>query len=143
MDTQIINKPLEISIYGFAGTAVNKDYAATAFRLMDSMWKIVKSQNIPNEGKNIWVYEPGEQVFAGVELKDIAPQNSGLEYKKIILNKYAYYKHIGPYNLISQAGLKMRKDLAEEGYELSSIYIEIYGHATPTDSETELIMALK
>lgn len=143
MDTQIINEPLEISIYGFAGTVFNKDYTGTAFSLMNKMWTIVKSQNIPNEGMNIWVYEPGEQIFAGVKLKGVPPADSGLEFKKIILNSYAYYKHIGPYNLIPQAGSKMKREITEMGYEVSMPYIEIYGHASPTDSETELLMALK
>ncbi|HCN84031.1 MAG TPA: hypothetical protein DIT07_10495 [Sphingobacteriaceae bacterium] len=145
MDTKIIHEPLEISIYGFSGVALNKDYVGTAFRLMDKMWGIVKSQNIADEGVNIWIYEPDEQVFAGVKLKDVPPQDSGLEFKKIIINRYAYYKHTGPYNMIPQAGSKMKKEIAEQGYNISSPYIEIYGHSTPdpAKSETELLMALK
>lgn len=145
MDTKIIHEPLEISIYGFSGTAFNKDYAGTAFRLMDKMWKVVKSQNIASEGVNIWIYENGDQVFAGVKLKDTSPQGTGMEFKKIILDKYAYYKHTGPYNLLPQSGLKMKREISELGYDVSMPYIEIYGHATPdpAKAETELLMALK
>jgi len=84
-------------------------------------------------------------VFAGVELEDTSSQNTDLEKKNIILNKYAYYKHVGPYNLIKQAGLRMRGELTDSGYEIISPYIEIYGHWTNDESklETELIMCLK
>src|SRR4051812_36755305 len=98
MKLEIIERPLHMDIYGFSGTAVGKDYAGTAFKLMDKMWKIVKSDNLKNKGLNIWVYEPNEMVFAGVELDDAPHHNTGLEQKKVTLKKYAYYKHVGPYH---------------------------------------------
>ncbi|HMG66227.1 MAG TPA: GyrI-like domain-containing protein [Chitinophagaceae bacterium] len=145
MNLEIINEPLKLEIYGFSGIAINNDYAGTAFRLMDKMWKIVKSNNLKNKGLNIWVYEPGHSVFAGVELIDIPNQDTGLEQKSITLLKYAYFKHIGPYNLIKQAGQNMTEELKSKGYETILPYIEIYGHWTndETKLETELLMSLK
>jgi effector-binding domain-containing protein len=145
MNLEIITEPLNLNIYGFAGIAVNKDYAGTAFKLMDRMWQIVKSNNLKNKGVNIWVYEQDESVFAGVELNDIANHDTGLEQKSITLLKYAHYKHIGPYNLIKQAGKNMADELKSKGYETILPYIEIYGHWTNDDTklETELLMSLK
>jgi effector-binding domain-containing protein len=145
MNVEIINEPLRLDIYGFSGIAINKDYAGMAFRLMDRMWKAVKSNNLKNKGINIWVYEQDEKVFAGVELDGIPNQDTELEQKSITLVKYAYYKHIGPYNLIKQAGQKMRDELKSKGYETTLPYIEIYGHWTndETKLETELLMSLK
>jgi predicted transcriptional regulator YdeE len=145
MAVEIINKPFSIDIHGFSGIAINKDYVGTAFRLMDKMWQIVKSNNIKNKGLNIWVYESNEKLFAGVELEDTSKQDTGLEQKKITLTKYAYYKHMGPYNLIKQAGRNMTDELKNSGYEISDPYIEIYGHWTndETKLETELLMCLK
>ena len=145
MNVEIINKTLSLNIHGFSGAALNKDYAGTAFKLMDKMWQIVKSNGLKNKGLNIWVYEPDEKVFAGVELEDSPPQNSGLEQKNITLEKYAYYKHVGPYELIKQSGQRMRDELIANGFEITSPYIEIYGHWTndETKLETELIMCLK
>jgi effector-binding domain-containing protein len=145
MNLEIITEPLSLNIYGFAGIAVNKDYAGTAFKLMDRMWQIVKSNNLKNKGLNIWVYEQGESVFSGVELSDIANLETGLEQKSISLLKYAHYKHIGPYNLIKQAGQNMADELKSKGYETILPYIEIYGHCTndETKLETELLMSLK
>lgn len=145
MNLEIINEPLSLDIFGFSGIAINKDYAGTAFRLMDKMWKAVKSNNLKNKGLNIWVYENDEKVFAGVELTEIPNHNTGLEQKNITLLKYAYYKHIDPYNLIKQAGHNMRNELKSKGYEIILPYIEIYGHWTNDETrlETELLMALK
>ena len=145
MNVEIVTEPLNLNVYGFSGVATNKDYAGTAFRLMDKMWKIVKSNNVKNKGLNIWVYEQGDGVFAGVELDDVPNENLGLEQKKISLSKYAYYKHIGPYNLIKQASQNMTAELKSNGFETTLPYIEIYGHwnSDETKLETELIMSLK
>jgi len=143
MNIEIVTKSLQLTVYGFSGTAVNKDYAGTAFKLMDKMWQVVKTNGLKNRGQNIWVYEPQEYVFAGVELAGNA-SNTGLEQKTILLTKYAYYKHIGSYNLIKQAGQNMSAEIKNRGFETTFPYLEIYGHWTndETKLETELLMSL-
>ncbi|HRH51155.1 MAG TPA: GyrI-like domain-containing protein [Panacibacter sp.] len=145
MSLEIINTPLILNIYGFSGIAINKDYSGTAFKLMDKMWQTVKSKKLKNKGLNIWVYEEDHRVFAGVELSDILDQDTGLEQTRITLLKYAYYKHVGSYNLIKRAGQNMTNELKNKGYETMLPYIEIYGHWTndETKLETELLMSLK
>jgi effector-binding domain-containing protein len=145
MNLEIINKNLKLDIYGFSGTAMNKDYAGTAFTLMDKMWQIVKSNGLKNKGNNIWVYEQNEKVFAGVELDESPTHDTGLEQKNITLIKYAYCKHIGPYNLLKQTGQNMKNELTDRGFETTFPYVEIYGHWTndETKLETELLMCLK
>jgi predicted transcriptional regulator YdeE len=145
MPVEIITQPFNLIIYGFSEMAINKNYAATAFKLSGKMWQIVKLNNLKNKGLNIWVYEQRNSVFAGVELNDTPNQDTGLELKHITLLKYAYYKHIGPYNLIQQAGQNMTNELKRMGYETTLPYIEIYGHYTNDDTklETELIMCLQ
>lgn len=146
MNIEIITKSLQLDIYGFGDLTINKDYAGTAFKMSGKMWDVVKTKGLKNKGMNIWVYEPGESVFAGVELDNAAIGiSSGLEEKKLSLQKYAYYKHIGPYHLIKQTGQKMTSELTEKGFEVTLPYIEIYGHWTNDESklETELLMSLK
>jgi effector-binding domain-containing protein len=145
MKTEIINKPIRLDIYGISGTAINKDYAGTAFRLSGKMWQVVKSNNLKNKGLNVWIYEPDEKVFTGVELEENPKDDIGLEQKSITLSKYAYYKHVGPFNLIKQAGLAMTDEIRQAGLETDLPYIEIYGHWTSdeTKQETELLMSLK
>jgi len=145
MNIDIITTDLRLTMYGFSGTAVNKDYVGKVFELMDKMWQAVKSNGLENKGKNIWVYEPDDKVFAGVEVDDTPQQDTGMEQKNIHLSRYAYYKHIGPYQLIKQSGEYMTGELKNRGFEIISPYIEIYGHWTNDESklETELIMAIK
>jgi len=145
MKIDIITTDLRLTMYGFSGTAVNKDYVGKVFELMDKMWQAVKSNGLENKGKNIWVYEPDDKVFAGVEVDDTPQQDTGMEQKNIHLSKYAYYKHIGPYQLIKQSGEYMTGELKNRGFEIISPYIEIYGHWTNDESklETELIMAIE
>ena len=145
MNVEIVDKPFSIDIYGFSGVAVNKDYVETAFKLSGRMWETVKSNNLKNKGINMWVYEPGELVFTGVELDNILVPGTGLELRHVSLTKYAYYKHIGPYRLIKQVGQNMQNELSRNGFETRLPYIEIYGHWTndETKSETELLMSLK
>ncbi len=142
MNLEIVTEPLRLDIYGFSGIAINKDYTGTAFKLMGKMWQTVKSNNLKNKGLNVWVYEQGEKVFAGVELTAIPEHSIGLEQKNISLTKYAYYKHIGSYNLIKQVGQNMRDELKSKGFETILPYIEIYGHWTEDETklETELLM---
>ena len=145
MNLEIISKPLILNIHGFSGIAANRDYAGTAFKLMDRMWKIVKGNDLKNKGLNIWVYEEGHGVFAGVELEGIPEQDFGLEQKTVSLSAYAYYKHIGPYHLIKQAVADMTGELKSRGCNTGLPYIEIYGHWTNEESksETELLMSIK
>jgi effector-binding domain-containing protein len=144
MDVKIITADRRLDLHGFSGTVVDKDYAGTAFGLMDKMWKVIRTNGLKNKGLNIWVYEPNEKIFAGVEL-DEDSGNTGLEQKNILLTKYAYYKHTGPYGLIKQTGQNMISELKNRGFESSLPYIEIYGHWTNDESklETELLMNLK
>ncbi len=144
MNIEIIHTPLTIEIYGFSGIALNNDYAGTAFKLSGKMWQIVKENGIKNKGQNIWVYEPDESVFAGVELDEPRNRNSELQHKTITLKKYAYFKHIGSYNLLKQTGQNMIKEIKERGFQTTLPYIEIYGRRNndETKLETELLMSL-
>ncbi|MDH4057769.1 MAG: GyrI-like domain-containing protein, partial [Cyclobacteriaceae bacterium] len=98
-----------------------------------------------NKGKNIWVYDTADKIFAGIELDNQTVNNFGLEKMTIDIDKYAYFKHIGAYNLIKQTGYRMTDELTKQGYEIIQPYIEIYGHWNNDESksETELIMRLK
>ncbi len=145
MNIEIFTKILEFDTYGFSGIVANGDYAGTAFKLMNKMWQIVRANDLTNKGKNIWIYEKDNSVFAGVELEGILKPEIILEHKILSFTKYAYYKHIGPYNLIKQVGQAMDNEIKEKGFEVTLPYVEIYGHWTNDESklETELVKCLK
>lgn len=138
-----IRENLVLQLHGCSGTASNKDYAATAFRLMDKMWSAVKQNAVKNKGLNIHIYGANDEVFAGVELLS-EPGECGLEARTVSLVRYAYFKHTGPYRLIREAGTDMRSSLKAKGLRTGFPYIEIYGHWTSDESklETELLMNL-
>lgn len=146
MDIEIISNHLPLTIYGIGAVAVNKDYTGTAFKASGRMWDIIKMNGIKNKGRNIWVYEEGDKVFAGVELEEnTVPGNALLDKKELRLGKHAYYKHIGPYNRIKETGKAMTAQLIQQGFEVVLPSIEIYGHWTndETKLETELLMCVK
>lgn len=145
MTVDIFNKNFTLNLYGFSAIALNKEYVPTAFQLMDRMWKTVKGNGLKNTGLNIWVFEPDDKVFSGVQLTDTPDHNLGLEQKTVLLTKYASHIHVGSYSLIKQAGQDMRKELQKMGYEPTMPYIEIYGHMfeDETQLKTELLVALK
>ena len=145
MNMEIFHRKLGFDLHGFSGTAIGRDYAGIAFKLMDKMWQLVKANNLRNKGLNIWVYEPEEKVFAGVELYDTPGEEVRLEHKNISLVKYAYFKHVGPYKLIKEAGQNMINEIKKRGFEMDAPYVEVYGHWNndETKLETELYISLK
>jgi effector-binding domain-containing protein len=145
MEIQIIDKPLKIAVYGFSATVINKNWSGTGSQLMNKLWEKIKANNLRHKGLNIWVYEDGYKMFTGVELDDVPQIDSSLELKNIDLSKYAYYKHIGPYQQIGNKGTQVLAELKSKGIETSLPYIEIYGHWTSDETklETELIWCLK
>ncbi|MBS1563908.1 MAG: hypothetical protein JST39_05940 [Bacteroidetes bacterium] len=144
MEIQLIHHPLKLHVFGFGGIAVNKNYAATAFGLMDKVWPVIKSKGLKHKGLNTWIYEAEDKVFAGVELEDSTAADTGLEQKIVLLDKYAYIKHIGPYSLIKQTSNYMQNEIRKMGLTPALPYIEIYGHWTEDESrlETELLLAI-
>jgi len=144
MDVEILDQDFNLTLYGFSGTVMNKNYGDTGFKLMNKMWDKVRTHNLKHKGINVWVYEPNDRMFAGVELEQAAANDVGLESKQINLAKYAYYRHIGPYSGLAGAYSKMRAYLVEKNLNVSSPGLEIYGHWNQDESklETEILMAL-
>lgn len=145
MDISIKQTPFTVALYGFSGIAVNKEYGRMGMQLMDRMWKEVKQRNIKNKGINCWVYLPNHEVFTGVELEGPPPAESDLEHRVVTLEKYAYYKHIGPYHLLAQVYAGIRNEISARGLTISSPGMEIYGHwhADESKLETEILIAVE
>jgi effector-binding domain-containing protein len=142
---EIINQPFNVTLYGFSGKVLNKDYAGTGRPLMDALWKEVKSKEIKNKGINYWVYEKDEMLFCGVELDQEPPADTKLELKKINLAKYAYWKHTGPYTKLKEAYSNMDSALEKRNIKPHLPFLEIYGHwnEDETKLETEILFSLE
>lgn len=144
MKLEIINKPFNVTLHGFSGKVLNKNYAGTGGPLMGAMWKEIKSRGIKNKGINYWVYDRNDILFTGVELEQDLPADVKLESKMISLSKYAYWKHIGPYTRLKDAYDGMHTELEKRKLNFYYPFLEIYGHWTNDESklETEIIFSL-
>jgi hypothetical protein len=140
-----IHKDLTLSLHGYSGIADLDNWAGTGKRLMDKMWKEVRALQLPNKGLNVWVYEEGSHMFAGVELMTSPPPESTLEQKTVTLPRYAYHKHRGPYDAIVSTYAAAREELKKVGIQPILPYVEIYGHHhdDPAQQETELLWSIK
>lgn len=139
-----IRKDFSISLYGFSGVAARQDWAGAGKNLMDRLWREVKTQQLPNKGINVWVYEEGDLLFTGVELTTPPPAGCLLEAKTISLPRYAYFKHIGPYTGMKTTYEAAREEFKKVGIRACLPYVEIYGHWTddPAKLETELLWSI-
>jgi effector-binding domain-containing protein len=145
MPLEIINKPFSVTLYGYSGKVLNKNYPGTGGPLMDAMWKEIQSKKIKNKGINYWVYEKDDMLFTGVEPDQDIPEDSKMELKKIHLPEYAYWKHIGPYPKLKSAYDAMHTELEKRNIPFYFPFLEIYGHWTADENklETEILFALQ
>jgi hypothetical protein len=139
-----IRKDFTISLYGFSGVVARQDWAGTGKSLMDRLWQEVKTQQLPNKGLNVWVYDEGNQLFTGVELTTPPPAGSPLETKTVSLLRYAYFKHVGPYIEMKTTYEAAREEFKKVGIRACLPHVEIYGHWTddPAKLETELLWSI-
>ena len=140
-----VKKDLRLSLHGVSGVATERNWAATGMSLMNKMWGQVKSHHLKNSGTNVWVYEPGDKLFTGVELLVPPPAFVSLEHKDVHLPEYVYYKHIGPYDKIKEVFPQLKAELDRRGINHRLPYVEIYGHWTEDTSrlETELCWCIE
>lgn len=139
-----IRKDFSLSLYGFSGVAARQDWAGTGKHLMNRLWQEVRSRQLATNGINIWVYDEGGHLFTGVGLTAPPPAGSPLESKTVLLPRYAYYKHIGPYDKIKATYEAAHAELRKIGIRARLPYVEIYGHWTedPSKLETELLWSI-
>lgn len=139
-----IREDFKLTLYGVPGVAADRNWGRTGMDLTNKLWADVKGLNLPNKGINVWVYEPGNAMFAGVELMAAPPDGSILELKNIFLPRYVYFKHIGSYDQLPVAGTRVTEEFKRDGIKTGMPYLEIYGHWTEdvTKLETEMLWAL-
>jgi hypothetical protein len=139
-----IRKDFRVLLSGFSGTVAQQDWAGTGKKLMDRLWQELRSKHLPNKGLNVWVYDEGNLLFAGVELTVPPPADSPLESKTVVLPQYAYTKHVGPYDQMKSTHEAARAEIRKVGVQVCLPYVEIYGHWNDDTSklETELLWSI-
>jgi len=145
---EIRTTPLTLTIRGHSlKHNPAKSYGEEIISLLNRVWPILKSANIPNDGLNRVIYEKDGTVFAGIVFNpdaDTNPAAAALEQKHLHLTRYAYWKHTGPYHLIPTTCAAMTKSLEAQGIHQSWPMLEVYGHWTNDESklETETFVAI-
>lgn len=146
MEPVIIDQSKSFTLFGFSKTHdQNKAYSETIFELLDKVWKEVRNNGLSHKGINHVVYESGHIMFAGIELVSPPNEDSLLEKKEVILEKYAYYKHIGPYRELDNTYKSIRSTVEALGEHHELPLLEVYGHWNEDESklETEIFYNLK
>jgi hypothetical protein len=145
MNVGIFDRPLILVLHGLSGHVEGQDYAGTGQRLMDAMWQEIRAKELKHRGINYWVYEDCETLFVGVELEDPIDDICTLVRREIVVPKYAYWKHIGPYGELGAVRAAMDRELGSRGLQSGYPSIEVYGHWAEDESqlETEIIVATR
>ena len=142
MDIEIKETPLQFDLYGVSGNVPHFDFAGTGRRLMDEMWKRIGKDGIKQTGVNCWVYDSFDRMFTGVEIE--GSDGGSLEHKPVSLKKYAYYKHVGPYEKLGDVHRGMEAELVARGLKEIGPRVERYGDWTDDQSKlvTEVFIAI-
>lgn len=145
MNIEIIEQPIRFHLHGIAGVVENENYAEVGMRLMNEMWRIIKSAQIPSTGINHWVYLSEGRMFVGVELRNPQPTPGQLEPLQFELQRYMKHVHVGPYQELPQKWKSLKAELAARGEVIDSPSLEVYGHNCddPSKTETTILIGLQ
>ena len=143
MNIEIREVQVEFDLYGVSGSVPNFDFAGTGRGLMDEMWKRIGDGGINPTGAMCWVYDSFERMFVGTEIEG---ENGGnLEHKPILLNRYAFYTHVGPYEKLGDVHRGMEAELSARGLKEIGPRVEKYGEwvEDTTKLVTEVYIAIE
>jgi len=146
---EIINQPIRFRLLGLSSSVDNHCYGEVGCRLMDQMWKTVKTAKLKTTGINHWVYFADDRMFVGIEAADAerATIPEPLEPLEFELTRYAKHVHIGPYQELPQKWKALKAELSARGESVMMPSLEIYGHSCEGDdgskAETTILLGLK
>ena len=149
MNIEIVEEPIRFHLHGIGGVVENERFGEVGFRLMNEMWQVVKSAQIPTTGINHWVYLPDGRMFVGVELRCLNAQQAQtpdqLEPLEFELQRHLKHVHVGPYQALPQKWKDLKAELAVRGEIIGSPSLEIYGHHCdePSKLETTILIGLQ
>ena len=143
MDIEILSDGVEFDLYGLSGDVENHDYAGTGQRLMAEMGKRINEAGLLKNGM-YWVYDTAKHMFTGVKVDDANAADKILEHKLVKLEKYAYCKHVGPYEKLGDIHRGIEQELAARNLEECGPRVEKYGSWSDNSSKlvTEVLVGL-
>ena len=146
MEIEISRKQKDIVLYGvWKVHNEKKSFGEEITELLDQVWPEVKSKGLNHTGINHVVYDCNDIVFAGIELRSPPSMKTSLQARKFSFPQYAYWKHIGPYDLLGDVHKDINETLEALGQQAVCPNMEVYGHWNEDTSklETEIFYNLK
>ncbi len=138
MSFEIRSVPLSATLSGTSKVHdPARSYGQEIRELLDPVWAAIRSQKITHKGINWVVYDEKDHVFSGVEADIEDPAQFGLERRIIRFERYAVWKHIGPYDRLAEAYAGMKREMASRQLHGGRPFIEKYGHWTDDASKLE------
>ena len=146
MNLEIREIPFEKRLYGRSKPVLENHKSVDAmFAAMDETWGIVRGNSIPNAGLNHIVYTNAQHVFAGLEIIGSVDTSWELEQVDLVIPRYIYYRHVGPYDLLGQAYSSVNAEIAAKGLVTTGLSREFYGQWSrdPAKLVVELLIGLR
>jgi len=142
----IMDEPRTFILYGYwKAHDRDKTRGAEMMELLGQVWTEVREKKLANGGISYAVYDCGDIVFSGVELKSADDSPTSLVKKHVAFTRYAYSKHIGPVSELGTAYTRMEAHITKLGLTGTCPSMEIYGHWTSDESksETEIFISVE
>jgi effector-binding domain-containing protein len=94
------------------------------------VWSFVRSAGLRNPGRHVALYlGDGEgSVEVGAEVGERFAGNDRVQCSQLPAGRVATAAHFGPYPGLGEAHAAIREWCAQNGYRLSTVSWEIYGH---------------
>lgn len=146
MEIEIIDQPMRFQLFGFGSVVENNAFGEVGFRLMNEMWRVVKSAEIATTGINHWVYLPDRKMFVGVELQNALQFPTDLlESIEFELTRYLKHVHVGPYQALPRKWSDLKAEITRRGEVVRGHSLEIYGHHCddPSKLETTILIEIE
>lgn len=113
------------------------------------VWSFIRSSGIPRSGRHVALYLEDGEVEVGAEVSERFVGNDRVHYSQLPAGRAAMTTHFGPYSRLGDAHSVVRSWCEEQGYQLSGVCWEIYGHwdeswnADPSKIRTDVFHLLK
>jgi hypothetical protein len=145
MQIEIVETPICFHLHGLSSPVENHQYGQAGLKLMDEMWRAVKSTHTGNTGINHWVYLSDNRMFVGVQLLPDATAPQPLQPLAFELPRYLKHLHIGPYHALPAKWQSLKAELTARGETISWPSLEVYGHHCddPAKQETTILLGLE
>jgi effector-binding domain-containing protein len=143
MKTIIIETPWERTLFGLSKTHdPAHSYGEEIVALLGPVWEAVRKNQITTTGINHAVYDANGDYFCGLECAGQPGPIPGLVQRTVTLDRYAYFKLVGPYSEIPRVYADMHAEIQRLGLQAGAPSVEIYGHWTddPGKLQTEILI---